>query len=397
MLGVLHAQNYDLLLRGGHVIDAKNNVDAVRDVALKDGKVAAVDARIDPSTAKKVVDVAGLYVTPGLIDIHVHVYTGTGESRSYAGDNSVYPDGFTFRSGVTTVVDAGSSGWRNFEDFRDRIISRSKTRVLALLNIVGSGMRGGKFENNLEDMDAEATAKAATLNREFVVGVKCAHYAGPEWTPVERAVKAGTAANIPVMIDFGTNYPDRRPLQTLLTEKLRPGDIYTHAFSGNRNELLDGKPNPGFIDGRKRGVIFDVGHGGGSFLFRIAVPITKTGFWPDSISTDLHIGSMNTGMKDMLNVMSKMMALGMPFKNVITASTWNPAKEIHREELGNLSVGAPADVAVIRLVQGDFGFADHQGNRMKGTQKLVAELTVRNGKIEYDLNAISSADWDTPR
>ena len=389
------AQDYDLLLRGGHVIDAKNQTDAVRDVAIKDGKIAAVEAKIEPAKARKVVDVPGLYVTPGLIDIHTHVYAGTGERGSYAGDNSVYPDGFTFRNGVTTVADAGGSGWRNFGDFRDRVISRSRTRVLAFLNIVGNGMRGGKFENDLNDMDAEATAKTAEANRDIVVGIKCAHYAGPEWTPVERAVQAGTMADVPVMIDFGTNYPDRRPLRQLLTEKLRPGDIYTHCYSGLRNELgEDGKPNPGMIEGRKRGVIFDVGHGGGSFLFRVAVPMTKSGFWPDSISTDLHISSMNGSMKDMLNVMDKFLALGMSLKDVIQASTWNPAKEIKHEELGNLSVGAPADVAVLRLAKGSFGFSDHYGGRLKGNQKLVAELTLRDGRIVYDLNAVSREDWD---
>jgi dihydroorotase len=388
-------QQYDLLLRGGHVIDAKNNIDAIRDVAIQDGKIAAVDAKIDPAKAYKVVDASGLYITPGLIDIHTHVYAGTGERGSYAGDNSVYPDGFTLRVGVTTIVDAGCAGWRNFSDFKDKVIDRSRTRVLALLNIVGSGMRGGKFENDLNDMDAEATSKMALANKGIVVGVKCAHYAGPEWTPVERAVQAGTTANIPVMIDFGTNYPDRRPLQQLLTEKLRPGDIYTHCFSGLRGELDEatGKPNQGFIDGRKRGVIFDVGHGGGSFVWRVAAPITKSGFWPDSISTDLHIGSMNSGMKDMLNVMDKFLALGMPLKQVIAASTWNPAREIKREELGNLSVGSPADVTVLRLEKGNFGFVDHLGARMKGDEKLTAELTVINGRVVYDLNGMTREDW----
>src|SRR2546425_6797234 len=135
-------QKYDLLLKGGHVIDARNRISAVRDVAIANGKVAAVAASIAPADAFKVVDASGYYVTPGLVDIHVHVYAGTGERGSYAGDNSVYPDGFTFRSGVTTVADAGCAGWRNFEDFKQRIIDRSKTRVLAFINIVGNGMRG---------------------------------------------------------------------------------------------------------------------------------------------------------------------------------------------------------------------------------------------------------------
>ncbi|MBC8165267.1 MAG: amidohydrolase/deacetylase family metallohydrolase, partial [Bryobacteraceae bacterium] len=380
------SQEYDLMLRGGRVLDPKNKIDAVRDVAIRDGKIAAVEASIDPAKARKVIDVSGLYVTPGLIDIHAHVYTGTAERSSYAGDNSVYPDGFTFRSGVTTVADAGSSGWRNFPDFKDRVISRSRTRVLAFLNIVGNGMRGSKYENDLTDMDAAATTKMALANKEIVVGIKCAHYSGPEWTPVERAVEAGKEANVPVMIDFGSNHPSARPLRQLLTEKLRPGDIYTHLYSGLRNEIENGKPGPGLAEGRKRGIIFDVGHGGGSFLFRVAGPLTKAGFWPDSISTDLHIGSMNGGMKDMLNVASKLLALGMRLPDVIAASTWNPAREIHREELGNLSVGSPADIAVIRLALGEFGFSDHYGGRLRASQKLVCEATLRDGRLVYDLN-----------
>jgi len=388
-------QKYDLLLKGGHVIDGRNRISAIRDVAIANGKIAAVAANIAAADAAKVVDAAGTYVTPGLVDIHVHVYAGTGERGSYAGDNSLYPDGFTLRSGVTTVVDAGSSGWRSFDDFKQRIIDRSRTRVLALLNIVGAGMRGEKFENNLADMEAKPTADMAMKHKDVIVGVKTAHYAGPEWTPVERAVEAGTQANIPVMVDFGTNRPER-PMPELVTKKLRPGDIYTHMYSGLRNELDDsGRVNPGMWEGRKRGVIFDVGHGGGSFAWRIAVPAMKEGFLPDSISTDLHIGSMNSGMKDMLNVMGKFLAMGMSVDDVVVRSTWHPAREIKREELGNLSVGAAADITVLRLERGNFGFVDMYGARLKGNQKLVCELTLRDGKVVYDLNGMTRPDWNT--
>jgi dihydroorotase len=387
-------QQYDLLLKGGHVIDPKNRISAVRDVAISNGKVAAVAAAINPAEAFKVVDVSGTYVTPGLVDIHVHVYAGTGERSSYAGDNSVYPDGFTLRSGVTTVADAGCAGWRNFEDFKQRIIDRSKTRVLALLNIVGNGMRGGKFEQDLNDMEAKPTADMALRYKGLVVGVKTAHYAGPEWTPVERAVEAGTLANIPVMVDFGTNHAER-PVSELVTKKLRPGDIYTHTYSGLRKEQDEsGHVNPGLWEGRKRGVIFDVGHGGGSFVWRIAVPAMKEGFVPDSISTDLHIGSMNAGMKDMLNEMDKFLAMGMSLDDVILRSTWNPAKEIRHEELGHLSAGALADVTVLRLEKGTFGLVDMYGARLRGTQKLTCELTLRDGKVVYDLNGMTRPDWD---
>jgi dihydroorotase len=388
-------QKYDLLLKGGHVIDAKNKLSAIRDVAIANGKVAAVAANIPAADALKVVDVSGLYVTPGLIDIHVHVYAGTGERGSYAGDNSLYPDGYTLRVGVTTVADAGCAGWRNFEDFKQRVIDRSKTRVLAFLNIVGHGMRGGRWENDLADMDVAPAVEMAQRHPGIIIGIKTAHYAGPEWTPVEHAVAAGTKANIPVMVDFGTNHPDKRPLSELVTKKLRPGDIYTHVYSGLRNELLDtGKVNPALFEARKRGVVFDVGHGGGSFLWRVAMPAMKEGFVPDSISTDLHIGSMNAGMKDMLNVMDKFLAMGMSLDDVMARSTWNPAREIKREELGHLSVGALADAAVFKLEKGNFGFTDMNGARMRGTQKLTCELTLREGKVVYDLNGLTRPDWD---
>src|ERR1700733_5109533 len=386
---------YDLLIHGGRVIDPKSGVSAIRDVAIQGGKIAAVAARLDPKDALKTVNATGLYVTPGLIDIHVHVYAGTGERGSYAGDSSLYPDGFMFRVGVTTVADAGCAGWRNFEDFKQRVIDRSKTRVLAFLNIVGNGMRGAKFENDLSDMEAAPAADMAKRYKDTIVGIKTAHYAGPEWTPVEHAVEAGTSAGIPVMVDFGNDHPER-PLYDLLTKKLRPGDIYTHCYSGLRHELTDaGQVNPGMIEGRKRGVIFDVGHGGGSFAWRIAVPAIRQGFLPDSISTDLHTGSMNTGMKDMLNLMSKFLALGLSVEDVILRSTWNPAKEIHHEELGNLSVGSPADVAVLRLETGHFGITDRYGARMDGSRKLTCELTIRAGKVVYDLNGISRPEWTT--
>jgi dihydroorotase len=384
---------YDLLLKGGHVIDPKNNIDAIRDVAIKDRRIAEVAPNISPNTAGKVIEAKGLYVTPGLVDIHVHVYAGTGEKGSYAGDNSVYPDGFTLRNGVTTVADAGSSGWRSFPDFKNRVIDRSKTRVLAFLNIVGKGMRGGKIEQDLTDMEAKPAADRVKEYPQVLIGIKTAHYTGPEWTPVERAVEAGTLAKVPVMVDFGTFRPER-PYQDLVLKKLRPGDISTHMYLDAVPMLDDsGKLMPYLPEARKRGVIFDVGHGGGSFLFRQAVPAISQGWIPDSISTDLHIGSMNAGMKDMLNVMSKFLNMGQSLQDVIAESTWHSAREINREDLGNLTVGSPADIAVLRLEQGQFGFVDVYGARMSGTQKLACELTIRNGLVVYDLNGISREDW----
>ncbi len=384
---------YDLLIKGGHVIDAKNDIDQVMDVAIQDGKIAAVEAGIDESKAEKVIDASGLYVTPGLIDIHVHVYAGTG-IRALTGDSSVYPDGHSFRSGVTTMVDVGSSGWRNFPDFKQRVIDRAKTRVLVMLNIVGGGMGGGAIEQNLDDMDAQATAKVAKQYADTVVGIKTAHYSGPEWIPVDRAIEAGGLANIPIMVDFGLFHP-ARPFEELVTKRLRPGDMYTHTFLG-RVPMLDenGKVRPYLFEAQKRGVKFDVGHGGGSFWWRLAAPALKQGFIPDSISTDLHIGSMNAGMKNMLNVMSKILSHGVSLQDVVNKSTWQPAQQIKRTELGHLSVGAVADVAVIRMDEGTFGFLDVRKARAMGNRLLTAELTLKDGQIMWDLNGLGGTPWE---
>ncbi len=388
---------YDLLLKGGHVIDPKNNISAVRDVAIASGKIAAVAENIPASEARKTVDVSSLYVVPGLVDMHEHVFSGS-MNREYLGEDCVRADSFSFRSGVTTVVDAGCSGWRNFGEFRDEVINREKTRVFAMLNIVGHGMGGRPdVEQNTQDMDPVRTAEVARRNSDVVVGIKVAHYAGPEWIAVDRGVEAGKLANIPVMVDFATFRPER-PFQQLVLQHLRPGDIYTHQYL-HVVPMLDenGRVLPYLFEARKRGIIFDVGHGGGSFSWAQAIPAVKQGFIPDSISTDLHTDSMNAGMKDMLNLMSKFLNMGMSLDDVIACSTWHPAREIHHEELGSLTVGAGADVAVLRLVHGDFGFVDSANLRLKGDQKLVGELTVRDGRVVWDLNGMTAEDWDHAR
>ncbi len=390
---------WDLLIQGGHVIDARNGVDRIADVAIKDGKIARVAPDLPAAQAKRVVNAQGLYVTPGIIDIHAHVYAGTG-LRAYTGDLSVYPDGFTYRSGVTTVVDAGSAGWKNFGDFRQRVISRAHTRVLAFINIVANGM-SPRGENDPKDMKPREAARVAKENADVVVGFKTAHYAGPGWYSIDNAVEAGRLANLPVMVDFGFLVGERT-LKELLESKLRAGDIYTHCYSPFRMELLpDGTVNPAMRNGRKRGILFDVGHGGGSFFWNVAVPATKQDFWPDTISTDLHVGSMNGGMKDLANVMSKMMVLGMPLKDVVAAATWRAAQTIRHPELGHLSEGATADVAVFRLEKGNFGFLDSAGARLDGNERLRAELTIQGGVVRWDLNGIAADDWTkfkyTPR
>jgi len=392
---VLAAQDpaYDLLLKGGHVIDPKNGINQVMDVAIAGGKIARVAENIPASQAKTVAGVAGLYVTPGLIDIHAHVFTGTPVRASARQDNAVRADTISFRSGVTTLVDAGTSGWQTFPEFRKYVIERSDTRVLAMLNIVSQGMGVSGNENDPADMDPEATAKVAKENAGVVVGIKSAHYAGPGWASIDNSVKAGNLADIPVMVDFGEDTAERN-LDVLLRDKLRPGDIYTHCYSGHRKELLHGKVNPAMEAGRKRGIYFDVGFGQASFYWYVAVPFFQQGFQPDSISTDIHQRSINGGMKDMIQTMSKILNLGVPLPEVIRMSTTIPAREIKHPELGNLDVGSEADVAVLRLKKGKYNLLDSAQAKYPGDRMLVCELTIRAGKVMWDLNGLTAMDWE---
>ena len=385
---------YDLVLKGGHVIDPANNINGLMDVAIAGGKIARLAANVPAGGARQVVEVRGLYVTPGLVDIHVHAYAGTGQRGAYSGDNSLYPDGYTFRTGVTTAVDAGGAGWRNFADFKDRVIDRAKTRVLAMINIVGRGMGGGAIEQNPDDMDAAATAKIAKQYPGAIVAIKTAHYAAPEWVAVDRAIEAGKLAGLPVMVDFGTPAPTRT-FEELIGKRLRPGDISTHMYQ-SLQQLTDsnGKTLPYLLEARKRGVRFDLGHGGGSFLWNEAVPAIRDGWTPDTISTDLHASSVNAGMKDMATTMSKVLSLDVPLVDVIRMSTANAADSIHRTDIGKLSIGAGADIAVLRLENGQFGYQDARGARFNGKLKLVCEMTLRDGKVVWDLNGRAGEDWD---
>jgi dihydroorotase len=396
--GLAQQTRFDLLIRGGHVIDPKNGIDSVMDVAIAGGKIAEVSGTIDPSRASTVADASGLYVVPGLIDLHAHVFYGTDDTYLSNGYVAVQADAHAPRAGVTTVVDAGGAGWRNFSQFKAQIVDRSFTRVLSFINIVGAGMKGGPFEQDLSDMNPELTAMRIREHPSAIVGIKTAHYRGAEWDPVDRAVAAGKLADVPVMVDFG-DFRRERPFEDLVQKHLRPGDIYTHTYLG-RVPMLDqnGKVRQYLFEAQKRGVIFDVGHGSGSFWYSQAEPATAQGFWPDTISTDLHAESMVRGMKDLANVMSKFLNLGMSLKDAIARTTWKPAQVIKRTELGHLSVGAPADVAVLRLHRGNFGFIDVRGGRKTGTLKLEAELTVREGRVVWDLNGMSQRNWqDLPK
>ena len=384
---------YDLVLKGGHVIDPKNQIDAIRDVAISNGKIALVAASIDGSTASKVIDASGLYVTPGIVDMHVHVFHTTNIPAAWAGDYSVDPDSFSFRSGVTTMVDAGSAGYRNFDQFRATVINRSKTRIFAMINIAGYGMMTNVMEQDVTDMLPERVAEVARRNKDVVVGVKSAHFEKPNWTSVDRAVEAGKLANVPVMVDFGFFLPER-PYWQLVTEHLRPGDISTHVFRAAVPWIDEnGKVYDYLKQARARGVKFDVGHGSGSLAMRNAVPAIAQGFYPDSISTDLHVPSMNKGLMDFPTTASKFLAMGMPLTEVVLRSTWNPARMIHHPEVGHLTVGAVADVTVWSIEKGVFGFRDSSDAMIKGVERLRCEMTLKDGVVEWDWNSRSAVDY----
>jgi len=396
----VNAQEIDILLKGGYVIDPKNNINARMDVAIVGDKIFRVAENIPESSAKKTVNVSGLYVTPGIIDMHVHVFQGTDRySTSVANSSrSQNADAFSFRTGVTTMVDAGTSGWRNFRTFKAQSIDKSQTRILAFLNVIGNGMIGRFEEQDISDMNPEMNAyMIKKLFPEILVGIKSAHYWG-DFTSVDKAIESGKLANVPIMVDFGEHLPSNS-IESLFLKHFRPGDIFTHTFSeisAGRESIVDEKTRkikPFIFEAQKRGIIFDVGHGGGAFSWSQAIPAFRQGFLPDVISSDLHDQSMNAGMKDMTNVMSKFLALGMRLQDVIERSTWAPAKVIKRTDLGNLSVGSEADIAVFGLREGKFGFTDVRKVSVNGTKRLEAELTLRAGKIMWDLNGISGQPW----
>jgi dihydroorotase len=395
MSGLIKAQTYSIVIKGGHVIDPKNNINEVMDIGVKDGKIALIAKKIDGKEGIQVVDAKGMYVTPGLIDIHAHTYWGTNMDQQYMnGPNALPPDGFTFRVGVTTIVDAGCAGMRTFPAFKRQTIDKSKTRVLAFLNIVGDGMRGGPFEQNTKDMNPERLAEFAKNHSEDVVGIKLAHFSGHDWTAVKLAEEAARLSDMPLMVDLGGAEPPLS-LDTLFTQILKSGDIFTHCFAqlgGGRDFIIDpqsGKPKEFTLKARQRGIVFDVGYGGISLAYSQAIPAVKSGFYPDAISTDLHVGSMNGAMKDMLTTMSKFLAMGMDLHSVINASTWKPAQIIQREELGSLSVGSEADIAILNLRKGKFGLFDYTGDKIETDKKFECEMTIRAGKIVYDLNGIA--------
>lgn len=385
---------YELLLKNGHLIDPKNGIDAAMDIAIRDGRIAKVAEDIPSGQAAQSIDLAGLIISPGLIDMHVHVYH-TREPETL----SVIADHHCFRSGVTTVVDTGTAGAKHFLHFKRTVIDRAKTRIYAYINIVKSGMLG-PFEQDINEMDAQLAASIVLAYPENCVGIKTAHYwvsqpfdeAHPPWAAVDRALEAAAICGKPLMVDFW--HRPGRTYQELL-RKMQPGDIHTHVYA-QQFPILNDKNEPAdfMFEARERGVIFDLGHGAGSFWFRQAIPAFQGGFAPDSISTDLHIGNVNGVVHDMLTTMSKLLCMGMPLTEVIYRSTVTPAEEIGHPQLGHLSVGAEADIAVLKQREGQFGYVDCGQARMNGNRKLSCEMTLRAGEIVYDLNGRAAPAWE---
>lgn len=376
---------YDLLLKNAHVIDPKNQRNGRLDVAISSGKIAKVAPGIPSAHARQVVDLGDYYLTPGLIDIHAH-FNSEGDAHS------LNPDHNALRNGVTTAVDAGSSGWKTFEDFKAHVIDHAKVRLLAWVNIVGPGMAGGKIENDPAQMDAEAAARVALKYPQLIVGIKTAHFQPATWDAVDRAVKAAELSKTIVMVDF-QNKP-ARPYSELILKHLRPGDIHTHVYAKGIPQLdAQKKLQPYMAEARKRGVLFDVGHGGGSFWFRIAAPAIRQGFLPDTLSTDLHKHSIMLPRSTMTNVMSKFLALGLTLEQVIERGTVNPAKAIRRPDLGGIDEGGPADLAVLEIRKGDFAFLDSGHAKLTADKEIRCVLTVRDGQIVWDSQGLSVPDW----
>ncbi|MBV9329353.1 MAG: amidohydrolase/deacetylase family metallohydrolase [Chloroflexi bacterium] len=386
--------DFDLLLRGGHVIDPVNRLDEVMDVGISGSRISAVASHLDAGAVQSI-DMQGRYVVPGLIDMHVHVYPRS----TVDGPAALVPDAHAFRVGVTTLVDAGTAGSNDFADFRANWIERSSVRLLAWINIAAAGM--GNAEQDPRQFDIQKLVDTLAANSDVAVGVKTAHYwtrlawdaEHPPWASVDAAVEAGERAHLPIMVDFWPRPPER-PYADLILQHMRPGDIHTHVFAQQFPIVTE---EGGVYDhlwrARERGVLFDLGHGAGSFWFRNAVPALAAGFPPDSISTDLHLRSLNGAALDTLHCVSKCIAMGMPIAEAIYRTTVTPARAIRRPELGTLSPGAEADVAVLRWVNQPRSFADCGRARLQGQGELACDMTLRAGRIVWDPTGLSMPEW----
>jgi dihydroorotase len=378
------AQAFDLVLAGGRVLDERNGVDGVMDVAVKDGRIAAVGENL-AAGARRVEDVSGSIVAPGLIDIHTHVY-------HKATSLSVDPGFIARRSAVTTMVDAGSAGAGNYDGFRDYVMAHSPYRIFAFLNISFPGIFGfdkGLFigEATLREMlPVDRCAAKVEANRDRIVGVKV-RIGGPVTGELglgalELALEAADAVGLPLMTHIGTAPPSYADVVSML----RPGDILTHCYRPEPNSALgpDGKVMQALLDARERGVLFDIAHGMGAFGYDTAEAALRDGFLPDLISSDVHVIAVEGPGYDLLHTMSKLLNCGLTLPQVISMSTSRPALAIRHPELGHLGVGAPADITVLRQVDSDYVFADVEGKTRQGST-LLQPMAVYLGGREMEV------------
>ena len=376
------AKPYDLLIKGGRVIDPSQGMEAELDVAVRGAKIASVAQGIPEEQAGQVIRAHGMLVTPGLIDLHAHLFP-------YVGPYGIEPDPYCVRRGVTSVIDAGTSGAFTFPAFRRFIIERAATRIRALLHVVSIGMVAGSTPKmgELEDLrycDPKLAVEAANQNRDLIVGFKIRfseHYTGPnDLEGMRRARAAADEAGLPIMIHIGGSYS---PLEDFLA-LMKKGDVVTHSFNSHLNGLLDagGKLSREVLEARERGVLFDVGHGAGSFSFEVMEKCLTQGFLPDTISSDLYSANINGPVYDLLTTLSKFMLLGMSLEDVIARATVNSARVFNfGASIGSLKPGAEADVSVLELKEGKFTFTDSDGKSRMGRSKLAAVKTVKGGKV----------------
>jgi dihydroorotase len=373
--------SYDLILRGGRVVDPSQKLDAVTDVAFADGKVARIGAGLRTEAETDVRDVSGRIVTPGLIDLHTHVYWG-GTSLGIDAED------FCRRSGVTTAVDTGSAGAGNFAGFRKHVIERSEVRILAYLHVSFAGIFAysrrvmvGESEE-LRLMAPLDAVEVANANRDVIIGIKVrvgARASGRSGAvPLDIALEVANEVGMPVM----AHIDEPPPSYEEVIARLRPGDVLTHAFRPfpNSPATAQGTVKRAVIEARQRGVLFDIGHGKGSFAFKTARALLANGFLPDTISSDVHALCINGPAFDQVTTMSKFLCLGMPLADVVAASTVNAAFALKRPELGSLKPGSIGDATILSIDDGRFDYVDVVGEHMTGDRKIACQGVVIAGR-----------------
>ena len=376
---------YTYLIKNAHIIDPKSKTSEIKDLAIIKNTIAKIAPNIT-GDAEHIIDAKGLYLTPGLIDAHAHCYHTTGIPQAWAGDYGIQADAFSFRNGCTTMIDTGSSGCLNFSHFKATVIDRVKTKVFALLNIADWGMNTLLTEQFPELFQIEKCIEVAKQYPE-IVGIKIAHYWHPGWEHVDLGLKAGKATDLPLMVDFG-RFKKERPAHELV-KRLRKGDILTHCYRAPVPVINSkGQVFSYLREARERGILFDLGHGQGSFLFRNALPAIQQDFKPDFVSTDLHGTSMNEACQDMLTVMSKCLEMGMSFEEIIESATIKPAKAFSLPSpIGVLEEGGNADIALFSIAEGKYAYKDICGGVLPSTKRIYCEMTFANGELLWDYNA----------